>query len=399
MSSTSPRFSPLVHRLHNDGLSGWDVHSRAERAVASGEQGVIILSIGDPDFATPAPIVDSAIASLRNGDTHYEQMNGRAALRRAIAADTQARTGLTLDADNVVVTAGTQNGLFAASLCLLGEGDEVVALEPMYLTYESTLTVAGAKLVTVGQPAPRFRPDPAAIAAAITPATRAIAITNPNNPTGVVMTNGELEKIAQLAIEHDLWVISDEVYCDVVFDAEPGSVGSIAALPGMAERTVIVGSLSKSHAMTGWRAGWAIGPKDLMSHVHAMAVIVNYGIPGFVQHAALDALVHFKDTANEMRATYQERRDLAVSALSRTAGLDIAIPDAGMYLLIDVTAVAESSAAFCDELFDEQRVALLDAKGFGASANGWVRLSFTASTDDIAEGCRRIVEFVRARTS
>ena len=212
MPGSPPRFSPLVQRLHNDGLSGWDVHERAQAAEEAGEEGVIILSVGDPDFPTPEPIVDSAVAALRSGDTHYTPMNGRADLRAAIAADTTARTGLVLDADNVVVAAGTQNAMFAASLCIAGEGDEVIALEPMYLTYESTLTIAGAELVRVAQPPPGFRPDLSAIEAAITPATRAIVIANPNNPTGVVMSIDELEGIAALAIEHDLWVISDEVY-------------------------------------------------------------------------------------------------------------------------------------------------------------------------------------------
>ena len=390
----SPRFSPLVHRLHNDGLSGWEVHTRAEAAVAAGEEGVIILSVGDPDFSTPEPIVDSAVTALRGGDTHYTPMNGRADLRAAIAADTKQRTGLDVSADNVVVAAGTQNAMFAASLCVAGEGDEVMALEPMYLTYESTLTVAGAELVRVAQPSPGFCPDIAAIEAAITPSTRAIVITNPNNPTGVVMTSNELAAIAELAIRHDLWVISDEVYCDVVF-GEGGSIGSIASLPGMADRTVICGSLSKSHAMTGWRVGWAVGPKELMDHIHAMQVIVNYGIPGFVQQAATDALVQFKDAAVEMRDTYLYRRDLAVSEFAASPELSVLVPDAGMYLLLDVSAVAPSSAEFCTALFDEQRVSLLDAKAFGASADGWVRLSFTASTEDIREGCRRIVEFVR----
>ena len=395
MNYSQPRFSPLVHRLHNDGLSGWDVHTRAEEAVEAGEVGVIILSVGDPDFSTPEQIVESAVAALRGGDTHYTPMNGRADLRAAIAADTQQRTGLDLDADNVVVAAGTQNAMFAASLCIAGEGDEVIALEPMYLTYESTFTIAGAELVRVAQPAPGFRPDIAAIESAITPSTRAIVITNPNNPTGVVMTRDELASIAGFAIRHDLWVISDEVYGDVLF-GESGAVRSIASLPGMAERTVICGSLSKSHAMTGWRVGWAVGPREMMDHIHAMQVVVNYGIPGFIQQAALDALVQFKDTADAMRETYLQRRDLAVNALAAAPELAVLVPDAGMYLLVDVSAVAQSSADFCTALFDEQRVALLDAKAFGESADGWVRLSFTASTADIREGCRRIVEFVRS---
>lgn len=387
-------FSPLVEALHNEGSRGWEVHDLAEAARDRGED-VIILSIGDPDFPTPEPIVDSAVAALRAGDTHYSAMSGRKELRSAIAEHTSARTGLSYDLENVVVTAGTQNALFAASMCLLGHGDEVIALEPMYLTYTSTLTVGGAALQLVGQSAPRFRPDVDKISEAINDRTRAIALTNPNNPTGVLFTTEELEAIAELAKKHDLWVISDEVYCEVVFGEQ---FQSIASLPGMSERTVIVGSLSKSHAMTGWRAGWAVGPQPLIEHIEALQVVVNYGLPGFVQQGALDALVKYHDTARHMRDVYQRRRDLSASILSTVDQLDVLVPDAGMYLLVDVRRVASSSAAFCRELFDAQRVAVLDATAFGASADGWVRLSFTVSDEALSEGCRRIVEHVTSTT-
>lgn len=394
---SSDRFSPLVDRLHNTAAGGWAVHSRAAEAIRSGEEGVITLSIGDPDFATPEPIVDSAVAALRSGDTHYAKINGRLELREAVASDVARRVGLPLGPDNVVVTAGTQNALVASSLCIAGGGDEIIALEPMYLTYQSTLTVGGAELVTVAQLGPGFRPDFAAIAAAITPRTKAIVITNPNNPTGVAMTGAELADLGSLAIEHDLWVISDEVYAEIVFSADGPArpAPSILSVPGMAERAVVVSGLSKSHAMTGWRVGWAVGPADLMNHVHALQVNITYGVPGFVQQAAFDALTSFRSTAEEMRQTYERRRDLAAGILSDVSELTVLVPDAGMYLMVDVSGVADSSLQFCSDLFDEKRVALLDATAFGESARGWVRLSFTTSDADLAEGCRRIAEFVR----
>lgn len=383
-------FSPLVDALHNDGSRGWEVHDLGEAAVARGED-VIFLTVGDPDFPTPEPIVDSAVAALRAGDTHYSQMSGRVELREAIADHTARRTGVAYGVPNAVVTAGTQNALFAASLCLLGHGDEVIALEPMYLTYTSTLTVGGATLKLVGQSAPAFRPDIDQIERAITDRTRAIALTNPNNPTGVVLNTGELEAIAELAQRHDLWVISDEVYCEVVFGEQ---FQSIASLPGMAERTVIVGSLSKSHAMTGWRAGWAVGPQPLIEHIEALQIVVNYGLPGFVQQGALDALVKYHGTAEHMREVYQRRRDLSAAILSEVEGLDVLVPDAGMYLLVGVHRVAESSAHFCRGLFEEKRVAVLDAGAFGPSGDGWVRLSFTVSDEALEEGCQHIADYV-----
>ncbi len=397
----SERFSPLVERLHNKAARGWEVHSRAAEALRSGEEGVILLSIGDPDFATPEPIVDSAVAALRAGDTHYTKINGRIELREAVAVDVGHRTGVELGPENVVVTAGTQNALFSSSRCIAGPGDEVIGLEPMYLTYESTLTAGGASLVRVAQPAPEFRPDFDAIEAAITPRTRAIVITNPNNPTGVVMTDAELDHLALLAIDHDLWVISDEVYAEIVFGSgdDGNSARSILSVPGMAERTVVVSGLSKSHAMTGWRVGWAVGPADLIEHVHALQVTINYGVPGFVQQAAFDALTFCRSTAEDMRLTYQRRRDLAASILDEVEELTVLAPQAGMYLMVDVSGVADSALQFCSELFDAKRVSLLDASAFGESARGWVRVSFTTGDDDLAEGCRRIAAFVREQRS
>ncbi len=387
---TTAGFSPLVTSLHNDGSRGWEIHDLAEKAVGNGED-VVIFSIGDPDFSTPKPIVDSAVNALRAGDTHYTPMSGRYELRSAVSEHTSTRTGLMVKPENVVITAGTQNALFGASLCLLGRGDEVIALEPMYLTYASTLTVGGATLRLVGQKPPEFRPDIDAIANAINEHTKALVITNPNNPTGVVLSGSELEAIAELATAHDLWVISDEVYCEVVFD---GDFTSIASLPGMAERTVICGSLSKSHAMTGWRVGWAVGPRQLIEHIEALQVIVNYGVPGFVQQAAVAALEEFGHAATEMREIYERRRNLAAKILSEVDGLEVLVPPAGMYLMLNVDSLAESSSQFCRELFAAERVALLDAAAFGSSADGWVRLSFTVDDERVVEGCQRIASFI-----
>lgn len=385
------RFSPLVDRIASDGADGWAVHIQALAAEERGED-VIVLSVGDPDFPTPEPIIDAAVDALRAGDTHYASIPGRHQLRAAIAEDMSMRTGLNLEADNVLVTAGTQGALIGASMCLLGPGDDVVALEPMYLTYEATLCVGGASLITVAQSAASgFRPDIPAIEAAITPATRAIAITTPNNPTGVIMTRDELEAIAAIAIEHDLWVISDEVYADLAFEGEHVS---IASLPGMAERTIIVTSLSKSHAMTGWRIGWAVGPADLITHMDTLQSNVNYGVPGFIQAAAHVALVTDRDASNAMRDAYRRRRDIAASILAECPDIDVLVPAAGMYVMINVERVTHSVRGFTEELYVQKRVSVIDASAFGPAANGWVRVSFTISDERLAEGCRRIVEFV-----
>ena len=238
----------------------WEIHDRAREMKDAGRD-IIFLSIGDPDFDTPPPIVDAVVESLRQGRTHYTALAGMLPLREAIPARHHELTGQRVDADSVVVTAGAQCGLFTAMLCLAGPGDEVIVPEPMYVTYEAVVGVTAARLVQVPLRGENgFHLDPDDLAAAVTPRSRVILLNFPHNPTGATLTAEELEAVADIAKRHDLWVISDEVYGTLIYD-QPHR--SIVALPGMAERTVVVDSLSKSHAMTGWRLGWTISPGDL----------------------------------------------------------------------------------------------------------------------------------------
>lgn len=388
-------YSPLVDRIAGEGAAAWDIHNHALAAQARGDD-VIVLSVGDPDLDTPEPIVDAAVASLRAGHTHYTEALGEQPLRAAIARDFAAHGGWAAGADNVCVVSGAQNGLFFASMLLFRNGDEVITLQPSYVTYEATIAVSGAREVPVPtRAADRFRPDPGAIAAAVTPRTRALLITNPNNPTGVVMTPAELEAIAAIAREHDLWVISDEVYAAITFDADHRC---IAALPGMAERTVTVSGLSKSHAMTGWRSGWLIGPQALIGHAGNLALCVLYGLPGFVQHAALAALEHADDIGARMRAIYRRRRDLVVERLAAVPGLRVVTPEAGMFVMVDIRGTGLSGAEFSWGLLRAQGVSVLDATAFGANAAGYVRLSYTLDEARLEEGCRRIAAFAASLT-
>ena len=386
------KLSSLCHRISGEGAEAWEIHTEARRAADNGED-VIVLSVGDPDFPTPAPIIDRAVAALQAGDTHYASVPGRDALRLAIAADFQKSTGVPTNRDNVFVFAGTQNALFSTSLILLDHGDEVIALEPMYVSYEACLQIGGAKLVPVAQPAENgFRPDATLIEQAITPKTRAIVITSPNNPTGVVMTEDELNSIAEIAIKHNLWVISDEVYTDLIFD---GKHQSIAALPGMAERTVTINSLSKSHAMTGWRIGWSIGPEILAPHYDNLALCMLYGLAGFIQEAATTALTDQRKASLEMRDIYQHRRDLVCTELAKAERLPVLKPQAAMYVMVDIRQYGMTGNEFCWALYRATGVSVLDAGAFGKSADGWVRISFTLSEAELTEACRRIVEYLK----
>ena len=390
-SAKQPRaFSPFVDRIAGRGAEAWALHVEAMAARRRGED-VIVMSVGDPDFATPTGIVDAAVAALRAGDTHYTPIVGRPSLRAAVAERHAARTGLDVDPDQVVILAGAQNGLFACALCLTGPGDEIIVPVPMYVTYEATIGAAGAHLVPVPcDQAGGFRPDPDRIEAAVTPRTRAIFFANPNNPTGVVIRRDELAAVAELAKKHDLWVVSDEVYADLVFDGEHLS---IAALPGMAERTVTVSSLSKSHAMPGWRTGWAIAPPNVVPHLANLALCMLYGLPGFAQAAATEALIRFDGEAAEMRDHYRRRRDAVLKALAGISAIRCLKPEAGMFLLMDVRGTELSSKEFARNLYRSTGVSVLDAAPFGG-ADGFVRVSFSNDDGQLEEGCQRIVNFV-----
>ncbi|NWD27515.1 aminotransferase class I/II-fold pyridoxal phosphate-dependent enzyme [Pseudomonas yamanorum] len=385
------RFSPFVERIAGQGVAAWDIHHAAFQASSKGED-IIILSVGDPDFATPSFITDAAVEALRQGDTHYTEIPGRPALRDAIAARYSKSLARPLSAENVITVAGAQNALFVTSLCLLQAGDEVIVLDPMYVTYEATLKASGATLVRVPCSADSgFRLDPARLAAAITPRTRAIFFSNPNNPTGVVLTPQELQAIADLAIEHELWVVVDEVYESLVFD---GEYHSLAALPGMAERCIVIGSLSKSHAMTGWRIGWIVAEPAMVAHAETLVLSMLYGLPGFVMQAATAAVLAHDEVTHGMRETYRRRRDLVVTGLAGCPGIHVRAPQAGMFVLVDVRDTGLSSLDFAWRLFREAGVSVLDAAAFGEPAQGFVRLSFTLGEARLAEACERISRFV-----
>jgi arginine:pyruvate transaminase len=387
------KYSSRVEGLQGRRTSAWEIHRVAQQAAANGDD-VIVLSVGDPDFATPAPIVERAIEALRGGDTHYSAVSGRDPLRAAIAEEQARMTGCTVGAANVILTAGAQNGVFATSLCLLEAGDEVIVPEPMYLTYEACVRAAGATLVPVPvDPARAFHLDCDALERAVTPRTKAIFFATPCNPTGVVMPRADLERIARLACEHDLWVLSDEVYADLTFEREHVSIMS---LPGMAERTVTLGSLSKSHAMAGWRVGWAIGPTQLIEHMGRLALAMLYGLPGFIQQAALTALQEKSRVVAQMRDIYRRRRDVVFERLSRVPRLRCLLPEAGMFMMVDVSGTGLDTVDFTWQLFRAQGVSVLDASAFGETANGFVRLGFVVDEARLAEACERIAAFVAA---
>ncbi|HYL02507.1 MAG TPA: pyridoxal phosphate-dependent aminotransferase [Steroidobacteraceae bacterium] len=380
------KFSSLTERIAGAGSDAWLTHYQAVAARARGED-VLILSVGDPDLETPGAVVECAIEQLRHGDTHYVAAAGRAELREAIARTHTARSGQAVSADNVVFLAGAQNALFAASLCLAGPGDEVVTFEPLYPTYPATLEVSGARLVRA--PAgPGLRPDLAALERLVNGRTRVIVWASPNNPSGMILDDRELAVIAELARRYELWLVVDEVYAGL---APGGRVPTLAArLP---DRVVTLGSLSKSHAMTGWRAGWLVGPRELAARVELLAMCMLFGLPGFVQQAAITALAHAPESERRIREFCDERQRRFAAALGGTPGLRLIPPEAGMFMLIDVSATGMTGGQFARALYAAQRVSVMDGAAFGAATAACVRVCFATDEPTIDAAGTRIRRF------
>jgi aspartate/methionine/tyrosine aminotransferase len=380
------KFSGLVERISGAGADAWDTHALARAALDRGRD-VILLSVGDPDLDTPPTVVERAIEALRSADTHYTPAAGRPPLREAIAALHRARCGQDVTAENVVFLAGAQNALFAASLCLAGPGDEVIALEPLYPTYPATLEVSGARLVRAPAAA-GFRVDLAALAGLITPRTRAIFFATPNNPSGVIMSAADLAAIGELARRHALWIVVDEVYAGL---APGGRVPSLAA--AMPDQVVTVGSLSKSHSMPGWRAGWLVAPQPLVRHVEALSLCMLYGLPGFIQEAALTAVGGAAAAEARMREYCAARCAVLLAGLDGIPGLRAVVPDAGMFMLVNVEGTGLSGREFMTRLYHAEGVSVIDGGAFGADTRGFVRICFAAETAALREACVRIRRF------
>ncbi len=387
------KFSPLVDRVKGESVAAWTIHAEARDAKLRGED-VIVLSIGDPELPTLPPVLDRAVDTLRAGDIRYTPAAGRRGLREAIAEVHRRRTAQAVDADNVIFLSGAQNALFAASLCIAGAGDEVIALEPLYPSYPATIRASGAQLVRVPAPASGgFRPNLDLLEASITARTRALFFATPNNPSGVILNDSELAQIGALARRHSLWIVADEVYAGL---APEGRVPGLAAL--LPDQVVTIGSLSKSHSMPGFRAGWMVGPKALIEHAEALSLCMLYGLPGFIQEAALTALRGTNAPELRIRELCTARRDQLLQGLKGVKGIRCCAPEAGMFTLIDVRDTGLSGYDFMRGLFASERVSVLDGGVFGEETRGFVRLCFATDEATLREAMARIRRFLGTLT-
>jgi arginine:pyruvate transaminase len=386
------RFSPLVDRIAGEETGAWRVHHEGVRRRDAGHD-VIFLTVGDPDQAAPEAVIGATIEALQRNRTGYSPIIGYPQVRAAVAARMHRRTGRPCNADNVVLTPGTQGGLFCALNCLAGPGDEVILFEPIYGPYAGVVGASGARMVIVPLRAEKgFHPDIDGLARAVTPRTRVIWINSPHNPTGAVFTAEEIAGIAELCRERDLWLLSDEVYEDLAFTRPHVSPWS---LPDMAERTIVASSLSKSHAMAGFRFGWVIGPPALSRHLFDFLLCMYFGGPAFIQDGALAALGSELPEVSALRETYRRRALLLSSILADAPNCRAIPPEGGMFVLFDVRGSGLGTEDFARDLMLRENVALLPCDGFGPSAVGHLRIALTAPEPRLEEAGRRIVRFAR----
>ncbi len=384
----------LASRMSRIGTeTAFEVLARA-RALEAGGRDVIHLEIGEPDFVTPRHIIEAAYRAMLDGHTHYGPAAGLPELRRAVARYVGRTRGLNVDPEQVVITPGGKPVIFFTVLSLVEPGDEVLVPDPGFPIYESAVSFAGGRPVPVPLREERsFRLDVADIQARLTDRTRLIILNSPHNPTGSVLTAEDLEAIADLVRGRDLYVLSDEIYSRIIYDADHHS---LAPLPGMAERTIILDGFSKTYAMTGWRLGYGVFPPELVPGIIRLMVNSVSCTPTFVQLAGLAALEGPQDCVEAMVAEFRRRRDFLVSALNEIPGLRCLEPQGAFYVFPSVKGLPLSSREFADRLLSEFGVAVLAGESFGAAGAGYLRLSYANSLENLERAVGRLRKAVES---
>ena len=381
----------LSHRitgLTGGGSDGWGVYYRANDMTAAGEP-VVHLTIGEHDIGTDRAILDAMHAATLEGHTGYSMFHGNTNLREAVAHRVAERTGVPTTPDNVLVVPGGQAGLFATHHAACDEGDTALFIDPFYATYPGTIRAVGAKAQSItARPERVFQPDPAEIAAKA-PGAKSLLINTPNNPTGVIYTAETMAGIAHVCQDHDLWLISDEVYETQVWH---GQHITPRALPDMARRTLVVGSMSKSHAMTGSRIGWVVGPEEAIAHMGNLSTHTTYGVAGFVQEAAVFALGRGAAFEAGIAAPFRRRRDLVLEILEGQETVRPIPADGGMYVMLDIRATGLSGEDFANRLLDNHLVAVMPGESFGQAAAGHVRVALTVDDERLALAIGHLIE-------
>lgn len=385
------KISQRLHTINGTGDDGWGLFYKSRQMIADGIK-ITELTIGEHDIRTDPTILDAMHRAAKAGHTGYAMIPGTDALRDKLGARITERTGVPTTRDNIVVTPGGQSALYAAHYAALNPGDTGLFIDPHYATYPGTVRAAGGVPRTViAQAAHGFQPQLADLREAAVGAT-SLLINSPNNPTGIIYTAQTMSNIAAVCQDADLWLISDEVYDTQIWS---GTHISPRSLPGMAPRTLVVGSMSKSHAMTGSRVGWVCASEDMTAHLINLSTNTTYGVPGYIQDAALFALEQGDALERAIAAPFRRRRDLTLKAL---AGQDIvkAVPvDGAMYAMLDVQATGLTGANFADALLTQEHIAVMPGHSFGVAAAGHIRVAMTIDDDAYVDAIGRLVQFAQ----
>ncbi|MBQ4424780.1 MAG: pyridoxal phosphate-dependent aminotransferase [Lachnospiraceae bacterium] len=366
-----------------------------EKALAMERNGETVLhfEIGRPDFDTPEYIKKAAIESLNAGHVFYTSNFGTMELRQAVAGKLKRENGLDYEAEEIVITAGLSEAVFAVLATILDEGEELLVPDPVWMNYINVPNLLNAVPVPYElREEKEYQPDLEEIRSKITSRTRAIVIVTPNNPTGSILRRETLQGLAEIVIENDLYVISDEVYERLIYDGEKHT--SIGSLPGMKERTFTLNGMSKAYSMTGWRVGYVAAPADFVPAINKFHQHNSTCAVSFCQDASVAALNEEGDEVKEMVREYTRRRDCAVEAINRIPGLSCLKPKGAFYIFINGKALGMRSADLADYLLDHAKIALVPGDVFGPGGEGYLRMSFANSYENIVEGCRRMKEAV-----
>ena len=368
------------------------VNEKALAMERAGEK-VLHFEIGRPDFDTPEYIKKAAEQALAEGKVHYTSNFGLMELRQAIADKLKRENIVDYKASEVLVTVGLSEAVFAVLATILEEGDEILVPDPVWLNYINVPSLLGAKAVTYGLTEETgFQMDLEEVKAKITPKTRAIVIITPNNPTGGVLSEDVLKELAEIAVKNDLMVISDEVYERLVYDGAKHI--SIASLPGMKERTFTMNGMSKAYAMDGWRLGYVAAPEEYILAMNKFHQHNTTCAPNFVQVAAIAALNEEGDVVSEMVKEYQRRRDYAVKAINEIPGLHCECPKGAFYIFINCKSLNMKSADLSAYLLENAKIALVPGDVFGPGGEGYLRMSFANSYENVVEGCAQLKKAV-----
>ncbi len=383
------KFAERMSRLGTE--SAFEVLAKAKALEAKGKD-MVHLEIGEPDFDTPDNIREAGAKAIWDGYTHYSAAQGIPELRKTIAEIVGKEKGLDVKPEEVVVTPGAKPIMFFSILALVDEGDEVIYPNPGFPIYESVIEFVGAKAVPAKLEESReFCFDVDALKKLVTPKTKMIIINSPQNPTGGVLSREDLEAIAEIARENNIWVLTDEVYCRILYEGEHMS---IASLPGMRERTIVLDGFSKTYAMTGWRLGYGIMPEELAQRLTQIQINATSCTCTFSQVAAVEGIRGDQSASNKMVAEFKRRRDVIVDGLNAIPGITCLRPKGAFYVFPNIEGTGMKSQELSDLLLDEAGVAGLPGTAFGAYGEGYLRFSYANSVENIKKAVERIGQTV-----